>query len=336
MNQNWKNFLITKNAAISANGEITFPGAGNNGEKVIFPISSLGTLKVSGSDATTFLQGQATCNINDITESKGSFGAFCTPKGRAISTFFIIKQHESYLLVLPLELLEKITKKLQLYILRSDVQLNSDQKERCLFGMTCSDPGESGLNLPGPNYTASINDNIVSIRFPAAQPRFLTIGPTQSAIDLWTDLTENKGYHPANSSDWYYLDLISGIPWLNSETSGEFIPQMINLDQLDGISFNKGCYTGQEIVARTHYLGKSKRKMYLADSNPLGPVDSGLNIIDHDNDQQQSVGKVLLACRQNDQVKMLIVMKIANADSKNLLIENRNQDEIFLSELSYR
>ena len=335
MNQNWKNFLITKNAAFSADGEIRFPGTENNGKNVIFPISSLDILTVSGSDATSFLQGQATCNINDITETKGSFGAFCTPKGRTISTFFIIKQNESYLLVLPSGLLEKVTKKLQLYILRSDVLLNDTQDEFCLFGMTCPDTAESDLNLPDQNYTATGNHEIKAIRFPALQPRFLIIGPTQSAIDLWTDFTENQTYHTANSSDWSYLDVISGIPWLNSETSEEFIPQMINLDQLDGISFNKGCYTGQEIVARTHYLGKSKRKMYLADSSPMEPVGSGLNIIDHEIDQQQSVGRVLVACRQNDQVKMLVVMQIANADSKKLLIENRDQDEVSLSELSY-
>lgn len=335
MNQNWKNFLISKNATISANGEVSFPGTENNGKNVVFPISRLSVLTVSGSDAAFFLQGQTTCNINELTEYKGSFAAFCNPKGRTICTFFIIRQDETFLLILPSELLEKVTKKLQLYILRSDVQLNNLSEEFSLIGLTCSDPAGSSLNLPDQKYTATSRNDMKMIRFPGMLPRFMIIGPTQPAIELWTELSEDLKFRTANSGDWSYLDLVSGIPWLNSETSEQYIPQMINLDQLDGISFNKGCYTGQEIVARTHYLGKSKRQMFLAETISGEPVAFGMNIVDGEGNQQQNVGQVLMAYQKDNRVILLIVMQIANAGSTNLRIENRNQDKINLSEISY-
>ncbi len=335
MNQKWKNFLTSKYAEISADGEICFPTVENNRKNVVFPISKLSILSVNGSDSTRFLQGQSTCNIDEVTESNGSFGAFCTPKGRAICTFFIIRQKDSFLLILPSELMEKVTKRLQLYILRSDVKLNRISEEYCLLGLNSEASSALGLELPEAQYAAACKNNMIIIRFPGSQPRFVVMGTPQEAMDLWTDLTENHKFGAANSSDWLLQDLISGIPWLNSKTSEEFIPQMINLDQLNGISFNKGCYTGQEIVARTHYLGKSKRQMFLAETIFDGPIDPGANIIDDETNQAQNVGQVLAACRQHNRVQMLIVMQIANAASPKLRLENQNQIKISLSEFSY-
>lgn len=335
MNQKWKNFLTSKNAEISADGEIRFPPIENNRKNVVFPLSKFSVLSISGSDSTQFLQGQSTCNIDEITDSKGSFGAFCTPKGRAICTFFIIRHKDSFLLILPFELMETVTKKLQLYILRSNVKLNPVPEEFCLLGLNSTAPSESGLELPEAKYAAVCKKDMTIIRFPGSQPRFMAMGTAQDAMELWTDLTENHAFEAANSSDWLLQDLVSGIPWLNSKTSEEFVPQMINLDQLDGISFNKGCYTGQEIVARTHYLGKAKRRMFLAETLFDGSIDSGTSVIDEETNQSQNVGQVLTAFRQHNRVLMLIVMQIANAASTNLRLENQDHTRISLSELSY-
>ena len=129
MNQNWKNFLLSQNATFESDTHITFPANSDYNDKTIYPVAHLAVLTVSGKDAAKLLQGQITCNVNDITETKSSLGALCNPKGRAITTFLLVKTGDAFLMVLPEELLESVKKRLQMYVLRSDVTLtdSSDQ-----------------------------------------------------------------------------------------------------------------------------------------------------------------------------------------------------------------
>ena len=105
---------------------------------------------------------------------------------------------------------------------------------------------------------------------------------------------------------------------------------MLNLDKLGGISFNKGCYTGQEIVARTHYLGKAKREMFLAECDVLAPPEPNSTIIDDSTGTEQSVGKVLYAQKRQNTCKMLVVLQISDTNAYNLRLKNHNQDKITL------
>jgi folate-binding protein YgfZ len=184
-----------------------------------------------------------------------------------------------------------------------------------------SQPGEA----PEQRFATNSRENIVV----NLQNRNLIIAGADNAQALWEKQVK-LGFQPEDSAQWRYLDIISGIPWLTAETSEEFIPQMLNLDKLGGISFNKGCYTGQEIVARTHYLGKAKREMFLAECDVLTPPEPNSIIIDDSAGTEQSVGKVLYAQNGQNTCKMLVILQISDTTAYNLRLKNHNQDKITL------
>ena len=339
MNPNWKNFLLDENAIFENDTDIVFPSPEHEGNKRIYPIANLGVMTVAGIDAAKFLQGQITCNINDITDIKSSLGAMCNPKGRAITTFLLIKNADAFLMVLPKELLEPIKKRLQMYVLRSNVTLTDSSDELCLIGLSdgASQPDEAPEHL----FVTSREKNIVvdlrnrsliiadDSKDGGGRATHGAVAETDNAKKFWTEQVK-LGFQPEDSAQWRYLDIISGIPWLTVATSEEFIPQMLNLDKLGGISFNKGCYTGQEIVARTHYLGKAKRKMFLAECDALAPPEPNSTIIDDSAGTEQGVGKVLYAQNGQNTCKMLVVLQISDTNAYNLRLKNYNQDKITL------
>ncbi|MDD5412538.1 MAG: folate-binding protein [Methylobacter sp.] len=328
MNPNWKNFLLSENAIFENDTRIVFPSLQREGSKHIYPVPYLGVLTVAGKDAAKLLQGQITCNINDITEIKSSLGALCNPKGRAITTFLLVKKADTYLLILPKELLESVKKRLQMYVLRSDVTITDSSDELCLIGLSYSDVQMNEPTSPEQLF-ATIQQENITVNLSSNQNRCLIIAEADNAWKLWSEQVK-QGFQPENSDQWRYLDIISGIPWLTIETSDEFIPQMLNLDKLGGISFAKGCYTGQEIVARTHYLGKAKREMFLAECDTSIPPEPNSTIIDDSTDTEQSIGKVLCAQNRQNICKMLIVLQISDTNTYKLRLKDQNQDKIKL------
>lgn len=330
MNQSWKKFLLAENASFDNDTQIVFPSIKQESHNRIYPVANLAVLTVSGKDAAKFLQGQMTCDVNDITESKSSLGAFCNPKGRVITTFLLIKNKDMFLLVMPASLLATVKKRLQLYILRSDVALTDSSDEHCLIGLWHSDKQTPCHFTSEPLFTTNQRENgLLSISLP--QNRYLIIAEPPKAMALWSEKVVDSDFKLGDSDQWCFLDIISGIPWLSLETSEEFIPQMLNLDKLRGISFNKGCYTGQEIVARTHYLGKSKREMFLAECNLLTPPPApNTPIFDDSLETEEVIGRVLQAQNHQDRCKMLIVLQLSDTKKNNLMIKNHDRSKITL------
>lgn len=328
MNINWKTFLLSQQASFNHEDHVTFPVAGDVGDKSIYPLTYLAVLTVSGKDAAKLLQGQITCNVNDVNETKSSLAAMCNPKGRAIATFLLVKKADAFLLVLPVELLETVKKRLQMVVLRSDVKITDATDEYCLLGLCVPDK-------PVQSFATAIEQAIISVNFPSLTNRKLLIADANNAIRFWTEQVDRQGFCMAGSDDWRYLDIISGIPWLTTETSEEFIPQMLNLDKLGGISFNKGCYTGQEIVARTHYLGKVKREMFLAECQTSVPPGPNSTIVNRDSDGQEEVGKVLLAQQNGQNCKMLIILQTTEPAFSNLVLSGNIQAQLTLLPFSH-
>lgn len=329
MNPNWKTFLSTEQAAFNNDGDIVFPSISSDSEKQIFAVSDLAVLTVTGKDAAKFLQGQITCNISDISETQSSLGAFCNPKGRVITTFLLVKKADAFLLILPATLLEPVKKRLQMYVLRSDVQLTDSSNELCLIGLGYPAGQTSGPALPEPLF-ATVQQDAVFINLSTKQNRCLVISEPETAQALWRTRVGTQGFQPQDSAQWRYLDILSGLPWLTPETSEEFIPQMLNLDKLNGISFNKGCYTGQEIVARTHYLGKTKREMFLAECTSSAAPEANTAIIDNSTGTEQTIGTVLMAQSWQNVCKMLIVLQVSDTNDYRLALKNRDQDKVTL------
>ncbi len=308
MNSIWKNFLQSNNASFISDTAIHF--ATPNSDKQIYPIAHLGVLTVSGKDADTFLQGQITCNVHDITATQSNLGAICNPKGRVITTFLLVKANDGFLLVMPKELLQTVKDRLQKYVLRSAVKLVDSSDSLCLLGLTQT----SDLA-----FLASYQqDTVTHIHF---NHRCLLIAEVDKAMVIWTDAVA-QGFQASDSENWINLDILAGIPWLSTATSEEFIPQMLNLDKLGGISLTKGCYTGQEIVARTHYLGKAKRALFVAECQAVNPK-ANASIIDVNG---QAVGNVVSAANE----KMLIVLQNTDTDTAQLRLKDYNQAPLTL------
>jgi folate-binding protein YgfZ len=323
MNPNWKNFLLGQNAVFESDTDIVFSASQSDVQKQIYPLAHLGVITISGADAATFLQGQITCNVNDLSDIKSSLGAMCNPKGRAISTFLLVKKDDSFLMILPQELLESVQKRLQMYVLRSKVTLTNSSGELCLIGL--ADGMLTSSETEEPLFTTNRQENIII----KLNNRRLIIAEVDNAQSFWLEQL-NLGFQPESSVKWRYFDILSGIPWITAATSEEFIPQMLNLDKLGGISFTKGCYTGQEIVARTHYLGKAKRELFVAECNALVGPEPNAIIIDDSASTEQNIGKVLSAQHWKNSCKMLVVLQVSDTNTYSLRLQNDEQNKVTL------
>lgn len=308
MNPNWKNFLLANNADLLSDTHLHFPHS--ESDLRLYPVAHLAVITISGIDAAQFLQGQITCNVHEITATQSSLGAMCTPKGRVISTFLLAKSGDDFLLILPVELLETVKKRLSMYVLRAKVTLTDSSDSLCLLGLT-----ESSNTA----FLATEQQNgVVRVHF---GNRSLIIADEQNISRLWSESVA-QGYQASDSMHWLTLDILAGIPWLSTATSEEFIPQMLNLDKLGGISLTKGCYTGQEIVARTHYLGKAKRALFVAECLTATP-EANAAIMDANG---QMVGNVLIA--HDD--KLLMVLHLGDTDTSQLQLKDYHHAPVTL------
>lgn len=326
MNPNWKNFLLSQQATFESDTRIRFPSPSDPNAKTLYAVPHLAVLTIGGKDAALLLQGQLTCNVNDVTETQGSAGALCNPKGRAIATFLLVKSADAFLMILPAALLEPVKKRLQMYVLRSNVTLTDSSSELCLIGLC--DPA----TRDGALFATSQREEVISVALSAPQSRYLVIAEADKAIALWSERVNHQGFQQEGTEQWRYLDILCRFPWVMPETSEEFIPQMLGLDLLGGISFTKGCYTGQEIVARTHYLGKAKRALFLAECDTLAAPAPNSTIIDDGADTEQAVGKVLEAAHGHGEsvCKMLVVLQASGGNADNLKLKDHNQHKITL------
>lgn len=284
----------------------------------IFTATGLTVIEVTGQDAPEFLQGQLTCNINDLSESQASIAAFCNAKGRVISTLVVVKTQHSFLLILPDSLIDTVLNKLCRYVLRAQVQLHNQTDALQLLGLQVQ-PGqinESGW--PTANFAVGHHPAML-IKLPSA-PRYLLIATPIQAQDLITHLREQQGFEPGELNEWRYQDISSALPWFDINQTEQHVPQMLNLDRLGGISFNKGCYTGQEIVARSHYLGKVKRALFVAECRQPDISDHGCAVLDSNN--LQNLGCVLAASTWAGVTRLLLVLQIVDGQPKNLILDD--------------
>ncbi len=294
MNTQWQAFLTEQHAFLDENvGE----QVGNLVPPAVCAIPHLAVLSIAGNDAARFLQGQITCNIHDTGINKSCFGAICTPKGRAIAVFVLVHQAEQFLLVMPRTQLATVKNHLQKYVLRAHVSLTDRSDSLCLLGQWPGNPAPTPLLLTTPI------DNGVSI---ALANRELVIAPFEQATAFWLALT-GQGFKVAHPAWWRNADIKAGIPWLCPMTAEQYIPQMLNLDQIGGISFNKGCYTGQEIIARTHFLGHAKRALFVGSCSALQAPAPQSDIVNAAT--QETIGHVLTAQCLHDTCQVMMVLQ---------------------------
>lgn len=228
---------------------------------VMTTLTSQGLIEVTGDDAVAFLQGQLTNDIKQLGEYV-QLNGYCSPKGRLLSIFKTYRIGSAIYLECPVSQQEYVQKRLQMFILRAKVKLNRVNEQWYRIGFAgealASLLSKLGLSLPDVPNTLSMNGNTIIIRLPGDVPR----------AQVWFT-KEDADTHAAaikamcrqmTEQVWTGFEILAGTPTILPESKELFVPQMVNMDLLNGINFKKGCYTGQEIVARTHYLGKVKRR----------------------------------------------------------------------------
>ena len=221
---------------------------------MVAALTHLGVLAVSGTDAESFLHNQLTNDVLELRPGSMHLGGYCSPKGRLLATLLIWKTDDGVMLVMPRELLPGIQKRLQMFVLRSKVTIADVSEQTVLIGAAVPDLQEIGFSE-----TDGLNATWPSA---AGLQRALWMGPVESAMHLWNTLSETLT--STSASYWRWLDIRAGLPMVVEATREQFVPQMVNFDLVGGVNFRKGCYPGQEIVARSQYLGKLKRRMLLA------------------------------------------------------------------------
>ncbi len=264
-----------------------------------------GILAVRGADAAKFLQGQLTCNLNYLTADHSSLGARCTPKGRMTSSFRILAEGDGFLLAMAKDLLDSQLADLKKYAVFSKATLSDDSAQWARFGLGGADAilAELGLELSGDADQVARADGLIAV------------GLGQGRVELWVpaeraaallDLLQARLAH-AELNDWLLGQVRAGVGQVFGATRELFIPQMINLQAVGGVSFKKGCYTGQEIVARMQYLGRLKRRLQRLKLDGGELPEPGRELFSPVH--STSVGEVVLAARAEDGVELLAVLQ---------------------------
>lgn len=269
------------------------------------PLSHEGVLAVRGPDASKFLQGQLTCNLNYLSDGSCSLGARCTPKGRMLSSFRIVGTTDGYLLAMARELVEPQLSDLQKYAVFSKSKLADESADWVRFGLSGGDAALAalGLDLAPSTDCVARSDMLLALRL--SDGRAELWAPASEAQRLHAHLASQL--HEATLNDWLLAQVRAGIGQVLGSSREQFIPQMLNLQALGGVSFKKGCYTGQEIVARMQYLGKLKRRLYrLALASEQLPAP-GLELFSPVH--SSSVGEVVLAATSDNGCELLAVLQ---------------------------
>lgn len=261
---------------------------------VLVDLSHLSILRARGDDTQSFLQGQTSNDIRLVSDTRSQLSAYCNPKGRMLAIFRIFKFGGDYYLQLPAALAETTLKRLRMFVLRAKVKLDLADTDLLRIGLSGPNAEQTLTQVLGAAPTAPDDclavQGIAVLRLSGPHARFELIGPPDRIVALWPNLAKHA--LPTGPAVWSWLDIQAGIPNVLPGTTEEFVPQMANLELVGGVSFTKGCYPGQEIVARMHYLGRLKQRMFRAHVDSAEPPRPGTPIFAPDL-PGQSTGSVV-------------------------------------------
>jgi tRNA-modifying protein YgfZ len=265
----WLDFLATEGARVQDGSVASFADPREEvkltqGGTIVCDLSHLALLRASGEDVVKYLQGQLTNDVERATDRAAQWNGHCTPKGRLLATLLLWRSPEGFWLQTPQAVRELLQKRLQMYILRAKVKLENVSDAYVRIGVAGPNAQAlcraMGMEPPAEVLGVASNDREFLLRLDAR--RLQWIGAADRAREVWRAVAREA--RPVGPAAWRLLDIQAGLATILPATQDQFVPQMMNLDLLGGVSFQKGCYTGQEIVARTHYLGKLKRRMVRA------------------------------------------------------------------------
>jgi tRNA-modifying protein YgfZ len=314
MNEQWQAFLTQQSAHIENGLAVDFGDDDSNTESniasdknIIMDLSQFDVLAISGEDASAFLHSQFCSDVAALAQNEVQTSAWCNIKGRVIASFLLYRASDCYYLLLEKEITEKLQKRLQMFVLRSRVSIvrKSDQ-------MQCIGIRGEIVHKDLQQYRTNTDESGIEVLgLRDAIPRSILLCTSVQARPLWLALAKNA--LAIGSKYWSLLDIRAGIAWIGGSGSEEFLPQSLNLDLTGGLSFNKGCYPGQEIVARMHFRGKLKQRLFLlqASIDEAPAVTSKLHVAD----RSQYIGMVVNSFLQQN--NRCLILATVDLDSIN-------------------
>ena len=343
MKTDWKAFLGDAGAEFEADRVVHFGNPRREQEValsglVFSDLSHLSVIAVHGGDAESFLQSQFSNDISQVTDSSTRLNAYCTPKGRMLGLMRVFRQGETWYLRLPEDTAEAVMQRLRMYVMRANVTIEDVSDNFVRIGISGEHADEelgTAMNVvPAETDQVTHAADITLLRVPGVQPRFEAyISAHETACKLWDSL--NVRGAPVGESAWRLLEILAGLPTVVAATSELFVPQMANLQLVNGVSFKKGCYPGQEIVARMQYLGTLKRRMYLGrieTDEPAAPGDALFTGADG----EQAVGRIVDAQPHPDSGQAaLAVIQITAAERSSLHLGSSGGAAFTLGTLPY-
>lgn len=316
MSQDWRVYWAQRGASSTGMdfGQATDELKAAQAASIVAPITDLALIRASGADAVSFLHNLLTNDVEHLKNDAVARCGFCTPKGRLLASFLVWKDGADLILALSADLHATMLKKLSMYVLRAKVKLTDATGDFALLGV--SGPAaqhamqnlDSQVQLPAAVMQTLTTQSGQYLRL--AEQRWLLAIKPDAIAGAWQQLSSSL--KPVGLSAWHWLDIMAGIPWITAATMEEFVPQMVNFELIGGISFKKGCYPGQEIVARTHYLGKVKRRMYRAHSE-TSEAQPGMPVFA--DGTEQACGMVVnAAASPRGGHELLVMLQTANSE----------------------
>ncbi|MBL0547404.1 tRNA-modifying protein YgfZ [Aeromonas jandaei] len=288
-------------------------------EPTRFALTKIAITRLSGQDRVKYLQGQVTCDVNALQPGQSTLGGHCDPKGKLWSDFRLLCLEESLLLLTTPSVLERQLPELKKFAVFSKVEIAADERHA------------TGLAGKG-------TDAWVAAQFGLEQSGLIAGGmAVKIEQDRWLLVSsEQADTLPAgDESLWWGLEIKAGLPHMEAVHQGEFIPQMLNLQALDGICFNKGCYMGQETVARAKYRGANNRALFLLAGSASEPVNAGDTLEIQLGDNWRRSGMVLNAWQHQGQVWLTAVLpKDTEADAR-FRLKQEESSQLTLHPLPY-
>lgn len=332
MNTDWQAILQGYGAQLDATGMLSFTESPASPQAaVLVDASPIAVVDVTGDDATSFLQSQFCNDMASVSDDQGQLSGYCTPKGRLLAIFSVIAHAGGYRLLLPQSIVDGFVKRLQMYVIRAKVSVTVRDDLVCT-GLVAGGNGPLDLAdraLPTSKLAVVSQGELQIVRWHddytagAGLQRYLCVATPTAMAELWEQMAPTAVC--AAFDRWRLADISAGVPCLMEQTREAFVPQMVNLHLIDALSFTKGCYPGQEIVARMQYLGKLKRHMrrFRVDAEYAPLPGTAVHAGD-----DSGAGQVIDAVAGPDGVELLAVVKTAAATGLSVADQPMQAEEL--------
>lgn len=258
------------------------------GAAAFAPLPQFALLSVTGADARAFLHGQLSNDIEHLVAGLARRAGYCSPKGRLLASLLVVPLEDGFLLQVSGDIAAAISKRLTMFVMRSKVKITDAGETWKQFGIWGRDAAaklrDCGFEVPAQplQSTAGPNGIVVALE----NDRYLVIAQDPVGSSL------ASRFAPAAPEAWALEEVRAGLPLVTLPTQDQFVPQMANFERVSGVDFKKGCYPGQEVVARTQYLGKLKRRMYRGQVDAATPPAAGMDVYAN---EPQPIGTVVNA-----------------------------------------